>query len=106
LHHGCYGPEEIRDIEDARRVADDLGIPYRVIDLTREYQSVVLDYFQSGIFLRSLQSMRQMQPPIKFGILIDKAREMGLEFDFAASGHYARVEFNGDRYLLKKARPG
>ena len=46
LHHGCYGPEEAADIEDARRVAEQLGIPFQVLDLTKEYQTEVLDYFK------------------------------------------------------------
>jgi len=34
LRHGCYGPKEEGDIEDARKVAQSLGIPFQVIDLT------------------------------------------------------------------------
>jgi tRNA-specific 2-thiouridylase len=44
-HHGCYGPEEAADIEDARSVARLLDLPFQVVDLTREYKNVVLDYF-------------------------------------------------------------
>jgi tRNA-uridine 2-sulfurtransferase len=105
LHHGCYGPEEEADIEDARRVADFLGIPYRVIDLTQEYQNIVLDYFsQEYACGRTPNPCVRCNHRVKFGALIDKAREAGLEFDFIASGHYARVEYKNNRYMLKKAR--
>ena len=43
--HGCYGPGEEEDIEDAGRVAGKLGIPLQIIDLSREYKTEVLDYF-------------------------------------------------------------
>ncbi len=106
LHHGCYGPEEEEDIEDARRVAEALGIPYRVIDLAREYQSEVLDYFSLEYSCgRTPNPCVRCNHRIKFGSLIEKARDIGLEFDIIASGHYARIEKDqiNSRYVLKKA---
>ena len=44
-YHACYGPDEVEDIEDARRIADQLGIPFYVIDLfrnTRLLSSIIL----------------------------------------------------------------
>jgi tRNA-specific 2-thiouridylase len=107
LHHGCYGPEEETDINDARKVAQNLGIPFQVIDLTKEYQSGVLDYFyQEYLSGRTPNPCVRCNPTIKFGVLVEKARRSGLAFDFIASGHYARVEYdkNRCRYILKKAR--
>jgi tRNA-specific 2-thiouridylase len=43
--HGCYGPGEEDDIADAAKVAKKLGIDYRVIDLSAEFETEVLDYF-------------------------------------------------------------
>ena len=105
--HGCYGPGEEEDIEDARKVALNLNIPFHVFDLTREYQSGVLDYFCSEYLSgRTPNPCVRCNPSIKFGALVDKARLSGIEFDFIASGHYARVEFDETtcRYLLKKAK--
>ena len=107
VHHGCYGPGEEEDIEDARRVAQQLDIPFHILDLTSEYRSEVLDYFS-----REYLSGRTPNPcvkcnhNIKFGALIEKARRSGLQFDAIASGHYARVEYDGKRgrYVLKKAK--
>jgi tRNA-uridine 2-sulfurtransferase len=105
LHHGCYGPEEFEDIEDARRVAGALDIPFQLIDLREEYQNTVLDYFSQEYSCgRTPNPCVRCNHRIKFGALIEKARSLGLGFDFMASGHYARVESGGDRYLLKKAR--
>ena len=105
--HGCYGPGEEEDIEDARKVAQNLNIPFHVFDLTREYQSGVLDYFCSEYLSgRTPNPCIRCNPNIKFGALVDKARLSGIEFDFIVSGHYAMVEFDETtrRYLLKKAK--
>ena len=105
--HGCYGPGEQEDIEDARKVALNLNIPFHVFDLTREYQSGVLDYFCSEYLSgRTPNPCIRCNPNIKFGALVDKARLSGIEFDFIVSGHYAMVEFDETtrRYLLKKAK--
>jgi tRNA-specific 2-thiouridylase len=105
--HGCYGPGEQEDIEDARKVALNLNIPFHVFDLTREYQSGVLDYFCSEYLSgRTPNPCVRCNPSIKFGALVDKARLSGIEFDFIASGHYAKVAYDDTlrRYLLKKAK--
>jgi tRNA-uridine 2-sulfurtransferase len=105
--HGCYGPEEEEDIEDARKVAAKLGIPFHVIDLTREYKSEVLDYFcheyKSG---RTPNPCVRCNRRIKFGALVSKAKSLGIQYDYFATGHYARIEHDeaGGRYLLKKGR--
>jgi tRNA-uridine 2-sulfurtransferase len=104
-HHGCYGPDEAEDIQDAARVAAILRIPFQVIDLTKEYKSVVLDYFRHEYLSgRTPNPCVRCNRRIKFSALIDKSQESGIQFDFIASGHYARVEHDqtSDRYLLKK----
>ncbi len=106
-HHGCYGPGEEEDIEDARKVARILGIPFYVFDLTREYKSEVLDYF-CGEYLsgRTPNPCIRCNCLVKFDALVKKAQDSGIEFDYLATGHYARVEYDESRrrYLLKKAR--
>jgi tRNA-specific 2-thiouridylase len=105
--HGCYGPEEEDDIEDARKVAEKLGIPFHVIDLTEEYKSEVLDYFcheyASG---RTPNPCVRCNRRIKFGALVSKAASLGIEYDYFATGHYARIEYDAQskRHLLKKGR--
>jgi tRNA-specific 2-thiouridylase len=107
LRHGCYGPEEKEDIEDAHEVAQRLDIPFQVIDLTKEYQELVVDYFCSEYLSgRTPNPCIRCNQRVKLNALIEKARRSGLEFDLVATGHYARVEHdrNIKRYLLKKAR--
>jgi len=106
-HHGCYGPGEEEDIGDARKVAGNLNIPFHVLDLTKEYQSIVLDYFCNEYLSgKTPNPCIRCNPNIKFGALVDKARLSGIEFDFIASGHYAKVAYADTlrRYVLKKAK--
>jgi len=103
--HACYGPGEEEDIEEATRVCEQLGIPYHVFDLKKEYKEHVLDYFREEYLAgRTPNPCVVCNHRLKFGFLIDRAREAGLEFDYFATGHYARIVQEGDRYLLRKAR--
>jgi tRNA-specific 2-thiouridylase len=105
--HSCYGPGEEEDIEDARKVAQVLGIPFYSFDLGKEYKTEVLDYFCHEYLLgRTPNPCIKCNRTVKFDALLTKARDSGLEFDYFASGHYARVEYDESkrRYLLKKAR--
>lgn len=107
VRHGCYGPGEEEDIEDARQVARTLGIPFSVFDLTQEYKSEVLNYFrQEYLAGRTPNPCLRCNHRVKFDALFRKALESGIEFDYFATGHYARVEYaeSQNRFLLKKAR--
>ncbi|PPD58400.1 tRNA 2-thiouridine(34) synthase MnmA [Dehalogenimonas etheniformans] len=105
--HGCYGPGESEDIEDARKVAEKLDIPLEIFDLSREYESDILGYFEAEYQAgRTPNPCIRCNQGIKLGILIDRARSSGLDFDFVATGHYARSEYDNlsGRYQLLRAR--
>ena len=107
IHHGCYGPGEEIDIEDARKVAQTLGIDFHVFDLRQEYKAEVLDYFcREYLSGRTPNPCLRCNHKVKFDALLGKTQASGIEFDYFATGHYARVEYNKSkhRYLLKKAR--
>ena len=79
-----------QDIEDARAVADRLGIEFRIVNLMRDYRTKVVDYllagYQSGITPNpDVMCNRE----IKFGVFLDYALEQG--FEAVATGHYART---------------
>ncbi|MDY6892145.1 MAG: tRNA 2-thiouridine(34) synthase MnmA [Chloroflexota bacterium] len=104
--HGCYGPDE-DDIEDARSIARILDIPFYVFDLTAEYRAEVLDYVRHEYFSgRTPNPCVRCNRRVKLDMLVEKARDDGIEFEFVATGHYARVEQiqSSGRYVLKKAR--
>jgi tRNA-specific 2-thiouridylase len=105
-HHGCYGPEEETDIEDARKVAGKVDIPFYVFDLREEYRTEVLDYLSDEYLAgRTPNPCVKCNRRIKFEMLAKKAQQSGLDFDYFATGHYARLEYDEEsqRYLLKKA---
>jgi len=105
--HACYGPDEEEDIEDARRVARILGIDFHVFDLRQEYKQEVLDYFYNEYLAgRTPNPCLRCNRSVKFDSLLQKARDSRIEFDYFASGHYARVEYSKrkHRYLLRKAK--
>ncbi len=77
------------DIEDARAVADQLGIEFHVVNLMKDYRELVVKYllegYQSGITPNpDVMCNREM----KFGVLWDWAQKQG--FEAIATGHYAQ----------------
>jgi tRNA-specific 2-thiouridylase len=80
-----------RDLEDARSVAQHLGIPFYVFDLEEEYKRRVVDYLLEG-YRKGITPNPDVvcNSQIKFGLFYEKAREAGA--DYVASGHYARVK--------------
>ena len=105
--HACYGPDEVGDIEDARKVAETLGITFHLFDLSQEYKNTVLEYFkQEYLSGRTPNPCIKCNQKIKFDVLLKKAKKSGLYYDCFSTGHYAKVEYSNakKRYLLKKAR--
>lgn len=81
----------LEDSNDAMMVADKLGIPYQVVDLSEKYHDKVVDYMFS-----EYEKGRTPNPDvlcnreIKFAEFMDVALDLGA--DFVATGHYARKE--------------
>lgn len=96
----CCG---LSDIEDARRVALQLEIPFYVFHLREEFEEEVIRYFcEEYVKGKTPNPCILCNEKVKFGSFLKKALE--LEADFIATGHYARLSFDGEigRYLLKK----
>ena len=94
---GCFGPNEALNILAARRVAEALGIEHHVIDLRTEFAGQVLDYYRSTYLAgQTPNPCAKCNAFIKFGLLPQKARDLGIEFDLFATGHYVRRVQNPD----------
>ena len=84
------------DLQDARRVCDDLGIPLHAVTFAAEYRERVFQHF-----LDELAAGRTPNPDvacnreIKFGVCYEHALRLGA--DWFATGHYARMQ--GGRLL-------
>jgi tRNA-specific 2-thiouridylase len=91
----------IEDSNDALLVAEKLGIPFQVLDLSQEYKVRIVDYmfaeYQAG---RTPNPDVLCNREIKFDLFLEAARRLGA--DFIATGHYARVEQDDQaRYRLR-----
>ncbi len=96
----CCTPE---GIERARRVADQLGIPFHLLDAQEPFRRAVVEYM-----IAEYTAARTPNPcvlcnrEIRFGLLLDWA--LGRGFRWLATGHYARVERGEGRVRLLRGR--
>jgi len=91
-------------VDDARRVADKLGIPYYVVNFKEVFEEKVINYFTSEYLKgRTPNPCIACNRHVKFDALLRKAVAMGI--DYIATGHYAKVEYDDSykRYLLKRS---
>jgi tRNA-specific 2-thiouridylase len=97
----CCGPQAVMD---ARSVCHRLGIPYYLIDEAADFQKMVIGYFAEEYKAgRTPNPCVMCNEKLKFGTLINRARQLGAEF--IATGHYARIEKTSEgRVLLKRGR--
>jgi len=98
----CCGTDAV---EDARRVADIVGIPYYVMDMVKEFNEAVIDDFvheyRAG---RTPNPCIRCNVDLKFGNLLERAQKVGAQK--VATGHYARVQLDesSGRYNLLRSR--
>lgn len=78
------------DYQDAKRVAVQLGIPFKMYDFEKEYRERVVDYMIDG-YRQGLTPNPDIMcnQEVKFRLFLDTARSEGA--DFIATGHYARI---------------
>lgn len=85
----------IDDSNDALLVANALGIPYQVIDLSKEYKSRIVEYmFDEYAAGRTPNPDVLCNREIKFDVFLKHAMELGA--DYVATGHYCRRRENED----------
>jgi tRNA-specific 2-thiouridylase len=93
------------DVYDARRVAEELGFPFYVLNLERDFERDVVEPFvQSYLTGETPIPCVACNSRLKFASLDRLARSLGC--DKVATGHYARVEFDeaANRYRLLRGR--
>ena len=103
----CFGDDEEKEIREAEAVAKRIGIPFYVVDLSREYEERILNYFRSEYARgRTPNPCVRCNAEIKFGLLLEGCRKLGLDYDYFATGHYARVKWDegSGRWWLLRAR--
>ena len=97
--HSCCS---LNDVADARSVAYKLGMDYFVFNFSEDFREKVIGKFVQS-YLRGVtpNPCIDCNRYMKFDKLFDRADILGC--DHIATGHYARIERRGGRYLLKKA---
>ncbi len=94
----------VRDVEDARAAAEQLDIPFYVIEASDPFRSNVMDYFVES-YSRGLTPNPCVvcNRKIKTGILLEKARALGASR--VATGHYAAIvrDERRGRYAIRQA---
>jgi tRNA-specific 2-thiouridylase len=98
----CCGPQAVMD---ARSVCHRLGVPHYLVDEADQFQTQVISYFAEEYKAgRTPNPCVMCNEKLKFGTLMNRARQLGAEF--VATGHYARLDKSPDgrRTLLKRGR--
>jgi len=98
----CCAPA---DVQDARRVADQIGIPHYVINLRQPFEEEIVAYFlKEYLHGHTPNPCIRCNEKIKFGLLLQQAEALGAEA--LATGHYARIIWQADaeRYTLWRGR--
>lgn len=97
---GCCG---LSAVEDARRVAQKLDIPYYVMNFRKEFQEQVIDYFtREYLEGRTPNPCIACNRYVKWESLLKRSLEIGA--DYIATGHYARVEqLPNGRYAIRNS---
>lgn len=92
----------LEDVEDARSVAYQLGMPFYVFNFTDGFGEQVMDRFVDAYERGATPNpCIDCNRYMKFAKLVERAELLGC--DAVATGHYARIEQENGRWLLKKA---
>lgn len=99
-HGGCCG---LSAVDDARAVAQQLDIPYYVMNFKKEFKENVMDYFVAEYLAgRTPNPCIACNRYVKWESLLERSLDIGASY--IATGHYAQIEkLPHGRYALKKS---
>ena len=94
-----------KSIEDSRKIAKKLDIPFHVFDFKDIFRKKVMKYFVDEYLAgRTPNPCVVCNKEVKFDALLDEV--MKLDAEYIATGHYAQIEKKDGRYILKKGPGG
>ena len=97
---GCCG---LSAVDDARRVAQKIGIPYYVLNFKKEFQKDVIDYFIAEYLAgRTPNPCIACNRYVKREALLNRSSVLGA--DYIATGHYARIDkLENGRFAIRNS---
>ena len=99
--NACLSPEK-EDVSEIRKLAEKIGIEYITVDCRDQYRKTVLANFRTEYAHgRTPNPCVICNSLIKFGVLPQAVRALGISFDKFATGHYARIEEKDGTFYLK-----
>lgn len=97
---GCCS---LDSINDARNIAVNLGFPHYILDIREEFGDYVINHFTDEYLNgRTPNPCVLCNTHIKWDALLRRADKLGC--DFIATGHYANVRLENDRYVISKGK--
>jgi len=92
-----------KDLDDAKAMAETIGIPHFVLDVRKEFQTLIMDYFAGEYFEgRTPNPCAVCNLNIKFKLLAEKADELGIQK--IATGHYAKIIETPEGFRLTQSK--
>lgn len=102
--NACYdcGKE---DFKTAEQIAKQIGIKHIILDCAEDFKKLVLQYFRDEYLKgRTPNPCVRCNYFMKFGLMPEMAKKQGFDFDYFATGHYAKIEYSDEynQYVLRK----
>ena len=92
IKESCYGPNELKNIEECKKFCAEHNIEYHVIDVKEKYRQEVLEYFKSEYRNgRTPNPCVMCNRKIKFGAMLQGIQDLGIDYDYFCTGHYAKI---------------
>lgn len=89
------------EVEEAKKICVGLGIKHHVFEFKKEFTDIIIkDFIDNYISAKTPNPCIICNEKIKFGLLLEKAKELGCEK--LATGHYVQIEKKSDIFYLKK----
>lgn len=102
----CYSSDKGKDFRKIERISSILGIRHYFVDCSDIFEGKILSSFREEYMnARTPNPCIWCNPIVKFGAFLSRAKEL-LEFDYFATGHYARIKFMDGRHALLKGLDG
>jgi tRNA-specific 2-thiouridylase len=92
----------IEDVYSAKRTAREIGIPHYMLNFQPKFQQIVEYFLSEYLNGRTPNPCVMCNSEIKFNYLLKKIKE--LDGDYLATGHYARIEKENGKMVLKKGK--